>query len=264
MSLKELCLALLEKSKSKRFQSCFGILRFLKGIRDNSADFKLFETCRFQGSDIAQRVFCGRHHELEVLNEGIRSLKQGNGTIVEVCGPSGTGKSTLISRFCDEISDEEIFVFKGSFHHQNKNVPYTGIVEAFDGCFRYLLTLSDSRIQVLSEHLKGSLGPMLGVIAQLLPRLNMIVDDIPPVVDLPPIENEARFKHAMEAFLRVIVNDLKYCIFHFEDLQWIDPASKELLELLINNKLPIYLIVSSRQPSFLNEWQDKKNSPSKK
>lgn len=92
----------------------------------------------------------------------------------------------------------------------------------------------------------GTLNPLLGALRPLLPEL---ADRLPPA--LPPLAEPAEERHRQLRAIRALLTSLGRVTLVVEDLQWIDPDSRDLLSLLLAAPLPQAGLVLSYRPEEL-------------
>ena len=220
--------------------------------------------------------------------------------VIEIEGLSGVGKSALASRIpklLKEHNRSTLFVtgkFKeiGQAEHEFIQ-PYAAIVEACDELCAILLDIDGSNknlnVKTVRAKLKDDLDvEELELLQESLPRLRALLrspgDDVNeeeaveegiPTTIVNFLEVKTVFQNAVFLFLQS-VSQLIHITILLDDVQWIDPASMQLIEnLLVEPKLKSFLLaVTSRSEDMteehpfrqairrVNSSQDGNNSPS--
>jgi predicted ATPase len=77
------------------------------------------------------------------------------------------------------------------------------------------------------------LGGTAGVVAQVIPELELIVGKQPAVAELGPAETQNRFSLAFQNFIRVFATSEHPLVVFLDDMQWADSATLQMLETLL-------------------------------
>jgi len=81
--------------------------------------------------------------------------------------------------------------------------------------------------------LREAVGANGQLIVNLIPELEFIIGKQPSVPDLPPKDAQNRFQRVFQRFLGAFARPEHPLALFLDDLQWLDAATLELLELLI-------------------------------
>jgi class 3 adenylate cyclase/tetratricopeptide (TPR) repeat protein len=195
------------------------------------------EVSRFAARGAALTPFVGRDKEIEILLAGWARAISGNGQVVIVSGEAGIGKSRIAAEVCSRIrrSDPDIlspFFYQCSPYHTN--APLYPVIKELERVAEI------RRSQPARENLKklktllriGERGDdrQLALLADLL--------DLPPDERPPPLALSAAVKRSLT--IEALIDWVARCahekplIIVFEDVQWIDPTSKLLLNRLVD------------------------------
>ena len=188
----------------------------------------------------------GRQRELAMMTAALAPVRMGFGTVLEIVGEAGLGKSRLLQEFgtsgadlrrigarCDEYeSSTPYFVFR--------NVLRPLIGEELDGSSAE----NTAALTRVVERVAPDLAPWIPLLA--LP-LDVAVEPTPEVDDLQPAFRRARLHGAVEALLTALLPSPTLLL--LEDVHWIDEASSDLLRHLgaTNGSRP-WAILATRRP----------------
>jgi predicted ATPase len=195
--------------------------------------------------------FVGRDKEIARLMDHWKQVQSGNAQTVFVQSRSGTGKTTLIRRFLDEIvRGSDAVVLPGRCYEQ-ESVPYKALDSAVDSLTRYLL-------RRLPNELYQLIPAGIGALTRLFPVLNR-VPAIAKIASSEPIEsNDLRelrrlaFAALRELFARLACQH--GLIVFIDDLQWGDADSASLLtELMRPPNAPVLLLLLSCRTEYTEQ-----------
>ena len=70
-------------------------------------------------------------------------------------------------------------------------------------------------------------------IATVIPEVELIIGKQPPVPEVGVTEAQNRFNRVFQKFVRVFCSESHPLVIFLDDLQWIDPATLKLIELIV-------------------------------
>src|SRR5262249_35059225 len=207
---------------------------------------------RFEALRSGETPLVGRDEEVELMVRRWEQAKTGEGRVVLISGEPGIGKSRLTAALFEHIGTEPNTRLRYfcSLHHQDSAL-YPFIVQL--------------------EHAAGfarddTVEAKLGKLRALLAPGSRNDDDITLSNELLSLPNTAaelnlspqrKREKLFEALLNQLEAEARWrpVLMVFEDAHWIDPTSRELLDLTVERvrHLPVLLAITFR-PEFQPPW----------
>ncbi|MBN2398575.1 MAG: diguanylate cyclase [Deltaproteobacteria bacterium] len=249
--LSGIVMKLLAKSAEDRYQSGFALAADLRECLD-----QLRRTGRVEAFDLGRNdvspwfhiphFLVGRDAELKELHDVFDRASRGSAEVMLVSGEPGIGKTALVNEVHNPIADRRGYFIAGSHDQFRKNVPYSGMIQAFQSLARQILAESEERVLAWKEKLRAALGPNGKIITDAIPELEIIMGRQPDVVDLGPEESLNRLTLVFKNFIRVFAEREHPLVLFLDDLQWADSASLNLLQTIAADRgLRFFLLIGA-------------------
>ncbi|MGK7925868.1 MAG: AAA family ATPase [Spirulina sp.] len=177
---------------------------------------------------------------------GERGEKKGGAGRVEmvlVAGYSGVGKTAVVNEVHKPIVEKRGYFIKGKYDQFQRNIPFSGFVQAFRDLMGQFLGESDRQLQQWKETFLSTLGDNGQVIIDTIPELEKIIGEQPPVPELEGMAAQNRFNLLFGKFVGAIAAREHPLTIFLDDLQWADYASLNLLKLLMGEAKIEHLLV---------------------
>ena len=239
-AISAITMKLLAKTAEERYQTAFGLENDLRhcladwDAHGQVGDFPL------GAHDVPDRLLIpeqlyGRAREVETLLAAFDRIVVDSGApeLVLVSGYSGIGKSAVVNELHKALVPPRGLFAAGKFDQYKRDIPYATLAQAFQGLIRPLLGLSEAKLAGWREALREALGPNVKLMVDLVPELKLITGEPPAVPELPPQQAQSRFQLVFRRFLGVFARPEHPLALFLDDLQWLDPATLDLVEDLL-------------------------------
>ncbi|KYC41149.1 serine/threonine protein kinase [Scytonema hofmannii PCC 7110] len=237
--LSDLIGKLMAKNSEDRYQSCFGLKSDLEMCLQqwqktgNITPFQLGQRDISDRFIIPEKLY-GRQQEVETLLAAFERVTSGTTEMVLVTGASGIGKTAVVNEVHKPILRQRGYFIKGKFDQFQRDIPLSGLVQAFEDLIRQLLSEPDRVLQHWKTAILAALGMQAQIVIDVIPNLELIIGPQPPVAELSSIAAQNRFNLLFQRFIKVFGTKEHPLVLFLDDLQWADAASLKLLELLMS------------------------------
>jgi predicted ATPase len=179
----------------------------------------------------------GRQDEVETLLAAFKRVTEGATEMILVAGFSGIGKTAVVNEVHKPIVRQRSYFIKGKFDQFQRDIPLSGLVQAFRDLIGQLLSENDAQIQQLKAKILRELGTQTQVIIDVIPELEQIIGKQPPVTELSGSAAQNRFNLLFQKFIQIFTTKEHPLVIFLDDLQWADTASLKLIQLLMCESL---------------------------
>ena len=208
---------------------------------------------RFEALRSGTTPLIGREEELDLLLRRWQQAKSGAGRVVLVSGEPGIGKSRLTAALSQHIESEphtRLRYFCSPHDQDSALYPFIGQLERAAGFTRD--DTAATKLDKLEALLDDGAEP--GDLSLVAEMLSLSGGERFPPLDLSPQRKKERTLAALLRQLQALARRQPVLMI-FEDLHWIDPTSREVLDLTVEKitELPV-LLVATYRPEFQPPW----------
>jgi class 3 adenylate cyclase len=196
----------------------------------------------------------GRDEEIDLLLRRWSRAKGGDGQVVLISGEPGIGKSRITAALVERIHGEphiRLRYFCSPYRQDSALFPFIDQLGRAAGFARD--DMPSTKLEKL-ESLLALANPPAEDVALLADLLSLPALEHRPLPNLSPPQKKQR---TLEALIRQLEGLARQqpVVMAFEDAHWIDPTSRELVDLTVEHlrTLPVLLLVTFR-PEFQPPW----------
>ena len=180
----------------------------------------------------------GRAAHLRALHEAFDRANTGRSVTIGVGGRPGTGKSSLVHRFLDELVERGAAVVLRGRAYEREAVPYKAFDSVIDSLSRYLMRLGEEDLTIALPKDVWALAHIFPVLRRV-PSIGGLAEE--PIRDPQRVRRRAFF--ALRELLSTLARRRPIVLF-VDDAQWGDVDSAALwLELVRPPHAPPLLLV---------------------
>ena len=189
----------------------------------------------------------GREEQLELVMRRWSQAKLGEGRIVLLSGEPGIGKSRLTAAVQEKIASEphtRMRYFCSPHHQDSPLYPIVAQLERACGFARG--DTSDTKLAKLKAVLMPA-SPSAEEVTLIAEFLSIPLSNQYPAVPLNPERKKEKTFDALLCQVEAIAR-ANPVLMVYEDVHWMDPSSRELLDLLVERvrALPALVVITFR------------------
>ena len=230
---------LLSKNAEDRYKTASGLKSDLQYCLENiysSGKINNFLIAQKDVSnmfEIPQKLY-GRENDLIKIKNLLNGSIENHIRMLIVSGYPGVWKTAIIEEVSQEFFCKGSRFISGRFSQFERNNPYSAVKTAFGTLIKNLL-LENNKLDFWRCCLEKALGTNAGILAEIIPELELIIGKQPEIGKIEPIEENARIKSVLISFIKVFTDKDNRLILFLDDLQWSDLSSINLLKYLLSS-----------------------------
>ncbi|MBF0440936.1 MAG: AAA family ATPase [Oligoflexales bacterium] len=233
---------LLEKTPEKRYRSAVGIRADLEECQRQLKTYGRVNSFAIARSDIATQLSyperpIGRETEIALLVDIFTKIaNEGGRRLVLLTGEPGIGKSVLIKEMGGILLSTRATLVQGKFDQLRRDIPYDALIRSFRNHLTQLMAQAKSDVSRWQTAIQKAIGHNGQILVEVIPELATLLGPQPQVAtDLKPAEIKNRFLNTFQNFVNAIVPGVQPLVLFFDDLQWADTASLELIQQFLTD-----------------------------
>ena len=194
----------------------------------------------------------GRDTELATLRAALerlgtkRSGDEQSLNLVLLAGASGTGKSAIVKEFSTHMYSKSDALFVSGKFKQNVSTPYAAFISAFTQLCSEVRTLQE--YPTIRKSIQQAVGADFKFLRDLVPNIKDLVgpakkpareedwdagEDSDESFDI--VKSKHRLNYLLKRFLCAVCKPEHKVVLFLDDLQWVDAASLDLLEMILTD-----------------------------
>lgn len=236
--MSKVIMKLLSKNAGDRYHSIDGIISDIEMCKDTSIDplrFIAGEKDELDKLDLSQKIY-GRERIVEDILSGFINVMDGGFECRFITGYSGVGKTSVVNELYKPITNVSAYFMSGKYDKYSLGTPYSAFIEAIDGFIDLILLEGEENLANWKSKFEEELGENCKVLTEFIPKLELVLGKQEDIIKMPGLESQNRFNNALEKFLFILADRKHPLVLFLDDIQWIDSASVNLIERIIENQ----------------------------
>lgn len=250
-ALSNIVLKLMAKSPDQRYQSAKGLVHDLERCQRALVTEEPLEPFPLGTDDrvewlVEPAQLVGRDEELRTIAAALSRVQHGATQLLLIKGPSGIGKSVMVREACTPREDRAFLFAEGKFDSMTRGMPFAALSMATRAIVHHALREKHTALEARKQELAAALGVNGQVLTDLCPDVELLIGHKAKAPDVGAAEAKNRLPIMYRRFLSAFASARLPLVLFFDDLQWADPASLELLgRVLTDPELRHTLIIGT-------------------
>jgi len=230
---------LLSKNADDRYETMAGVEADLRRCLDEWESKRKINLFTLGTRDISDRFLIpeklyGRENEIQIMLKAFNSATgSGRSGLLLVSGHAGIGKSSVVHALRREVISSQAVFLSGKVDSSKKAIPYATLAQAFRELTLKILSQNDVELAEWRDSLQEAVGASGQLIITLIPEVELIIGQQPPIPLLPPQDSKIRFRSVFRDFLSAFVRRQHALMLFLDDLQWMDRETLDLIGYLL-------------------------------
>lgn len=197
----------------------------------------------------------GREKEIEIFSRCLEQVQSQRGQAFFISGEAGVGKSRFKAEMRRLVKAKDIPWHEAKCQPMKREAPYFLFTNLLSSIFGIE---ADDSISTQTEKVKAGNKVLLDEISEaFLMELLHLPNPHSGFKDLDQNQRKRACFLSIKKLLTGLAEQSPLCIY-FEDLHWVDPLSKELLDQLIDSVQQSQLLIAgSYRSEFISDWNQK-------
>lgn len=248
-SVDALVMRLLEKDPDNRYRTAGHVAEdlstCLRELREEGNITSVIPSPRAQRKDqfrIPQKLY-GREAEIKTLFHSYERISEGDAEMLLISSRAGTGKTSLaleLQRYADRKNG---FFVSGKFEQYQRNIPYLALNQAMASLVNRFLLEKEETFSQWKTTIREAVANYGRALAQLIPRLELVIGEQPELPELPPSEAQNRLHYVYKEFVRAVASREHPLVIFLDDLHWADSTTVDFIRWLMTNRDLRYLLL---------------------
>lgn len=199
------------------------------------------------------KTLFGREVEIQRIRYIYQLISSGSSCLLLISGYSGVGKTSLVMEALFDAIDSQTYFFSGKANQYDLNTPYAPISQI---CRELIKSISadTASLDEWRKKITRVIGNTGKLLTNIIPELEGIIGQQPDLPNFGPNESKNRFHFLFHQFIALFATAESPFIIFLDDLQWIDPASCDLIRsLFFDYKNQYLLIITAFRDRDLNQ-----------
>eukprot|EP01114_Cavostelium_apophysatum_P011940 TRINITY_DN2652_c1_g1_i3.p1 TRINITY_DN2652_c1_g1~~TRINITY_DN2652_c1_g1_i3.p1 ORF type:complete len:1641 (+),score=348.00 TRINITY_DN2652_c1_g1_i3:2383-7305(+) len=245
---------LMMKAAEDRYQTATGLLWDLRQLQEKpNREFRIGKQDFANNLVLPYKIY-GRDMELRILTGVFEEVcRTGVPKVLVVGGFSGIGKSAFVNEIHQLIAFANGRYMTGKFEQASRNVAYSALIQAFSDFTKHILGQNEDEIAEWKRSLLEAVGGYGQLMIDLIPELQLVIGPQPAVPILEGISSRKRFEAVFQKFFLAFVPKEKPLVLFLDDLQWADPASLELIKVVLDSDIKYVFLLGAYRDNEVDE-----------